>query len=614
VLSWAAGAAEPPTFAHDIAPLIYQYCAPCHRAGEAGPFPLLSYEDVKGHARDIAAATNSRAMPPWLPEHGYGEFAGERRLSDAEIRTIEDWVSAGAPEGPASELPPPPHFTEGWQLGPPDLVLEASGPYTLPASGPDQYWNFIFTPNVKATRWVRAIEIRPGGRHLIHHCNLLVDRTGSARLQEPAPGQGFPGMDLNIMRSPFDPDGHLLFWKPGSVPHVEADGFAWRLDPGNELVLNTHMKPMGTPMEVRPSIGLYFTGRPQTHFPLLVQLEHDNALDIPPGDRDFVVADDFRLPMDVDVLAVYPHAHYLGKRIEGYATLPDGSRRWLIRIPDWNPDWQAVYYYREPVFLPAGSVVSMRYHYDNSAANPRNPNHPPRRVRAGNQSTDEMGHLWLQVLPRGSGDRRRELQEAVMRHRLEKDPNDFAAHLNLGAVMLSRLNAQGAVSMLEAAVRLQPQGPEAHNMLGLALERLGRSAEAVAQYQLALRLRPDYDSARFNLANALVKAGRAEEAIGDLRRLLAATPDDPLMRDRLAGALAARARQLTTAAQWKEAEECYREAADLAPGDGDLHNRYGEVLMWLGRFHEAAAQFEQALAIDAGNGEARRNLDLVRGR
>ncbi len=174
-----------------------------------------------------------------------------------------------------------------------------------------------------------------------------------------------------------------------------------------------------------PSVGLYFTDKPPTRFPVLVQLEHDGALNIPAGDRDFIVTDDFRMPVDVDVLAVYPHAHYLGKLLEGYATLPDGTRKWLIRIPDWDLNWQAVYRYREPVFLPKGSVVSMRYHYDNSAANPRNPNHPPKRVRAGNQATDEMGHLWLQVLPRGAADHRRTIQEAIMRHRLEKYPERF---------------------------------------------------------------------------------------------------------------------------------------------------------------------------------------------
>ncbi|HUA22268.1 MAG TPA: tetratricopeptide repeat protein [Bryobacteraceae bacterium] len=527
-------AAEPPTFAHDIAPIIYQKCAPCHHPGDAAPFPLLSYPDVKKRAAQIAAITRNGYMPPWLPEHGYGDFADDRSLSAAQIETISAWVRAGTPEGPTTGIPVPPSFPSEWQLGRPDLVLEAKTPVDLPASGPDLYWNVIFTPNVTARHWVRAIEIRPGIPRAVHHANLLIDRTGSARLQEIAPGKGFPGMDLEIGRSPFDPDGNFLFWKPGSAPHIEPDGFAWRLDPGNDLVLNLHLQPTGKPEHVRPSLGLYFTDKPQTKFPILLQLEDDQDLDIPAGASDFRIADDFQLPMDVDILAVYPHAHYLGKLLEAYATLPDGSTKWLIRIPNWDTNWQAVYYYREPVFLPKDSVIHMRYRYDNSAANVHNPNSPPKRVRGGNRATDEMGHLWLEVLPRGPGDRRRELQEALLRHRVAKNPNDAEAHMNLGAIMLSRLDPQGAVSQLRAAERIDPRRPEVHNMLGLAWATLHRNDEAITEFELALRARPDYSSARFNLATSLAKTGKIDEAIQNLRRILAANPDDAYAKQRLA--------------------------------------------------------------------------------
>ncbi len=532
-LAISSRASASPDFAHDIAPIIYEKCSPCHHPGDAAPFSLLTYEDIKKRAAQIAAATKSGYMPPWLPEPGYGDFQDDRRLTPEQLKIIQDWVHAGAPDGPTPHTPSP-TFPASWQLGQPDLILDAASAFKLPATGRDIYWNFIFTPNVATRKWVRAIEIRPGRPRVVHHANLLVDRTGSARLQETAPGKGFPGMDLQITRSPFDPDGHFLFWKPGSTPHVEPDGFAWRLDPGNQLVLNMHLQPSGKREEVRPSIGLYFTDRPQTKFPLLLQLENDQALDIPAGVTDFPIADDFKLPLDADVLAVYPHAHYLGKLLEAWATLPDGSRKWLIRIPNWDQNWQAVFYYREPVFLPRDSVIHMRYHYDNSAANVRNPNHPPKRVRAGNQATDEMGHLWLQILPRGAGDHRRELEEAVMRHRLEKNPNDFAAHMNLGAILLSRLDPQAAVSELRIAARLEPNRPEVHNMLGLGLATLKRNADAIPQFELALKARPDYSSARFNLATAQAKLGKIDDAIQNLRRILADNPEDPYAKKRLA--------------------------------------------------------------------------------
>jgi mono/diheme cytochrome c family protein len=333
-----------PTYNRDIAPIFYRSCSSCHRPGESAPFSLLTYDDAKQYATAIAAAVRARSMPPWLPEKGYGDFANESRLTDGEIRLIVEWVKNGAPQGFASEAPPPPHFTEGWQLGPPDMILDATRAYSVPASGPDVFWNFVFSPSVTTRHYVRAIEVRPGIPHGVHHANVLVDRARSARRQETEPGAGFPGMDLSVQHSVFDFDSHFLFWKPGSVPWVEPDGLAWELDPGTDLILNAHIMTMGMPMQVKPSIGLYFTEKPPDRFPLLIELERDSLLDIPAGVRDFAVADDFRLPLDVDVLAIYPHAHYLGHRLEAYATLPDGQREWLIKISQWDPNWQAVYH------------------------------------------------------------------------------------------------------------------------------------------------------------------------------------------------------------------------------------------------------------------------------
>jgi tetratricopeptide (TPR) repeat protein len=583
LLAVASGlVAAPPDFAHDVAPIIYKNCSACHRPGEAGPFSLLTYEDVKKHARLIADVTRRRYMPPWAPQAGFGDFEGERRLTEAEIRVLADWANAGAPEGNRAETPAPPPFTEGWQLGPPDAILEAQQAYTLAAEGPDVYWNFIFPTSLGVTRYVRAIEIRPGDKRLVHHANLYVDRAHSSRRQEIDEGAGFAGMDVVIDRTASEPDdGHFLFWKPGGTPYVEPDGFAWRVDPGNDLVLNAHLQPTGKAEQVRPSIGLYFTDKPPEKFPMLVQLEHDGVLDIPAGNRDFVVADDFRLPMDVDLLAVYPHAHYLGHVLEGYATLPTGERKWLIRIADWNPNWQDAYHYKKPVFLPKGTVVSMRYHYDNSAANVRNPNRPPRRVASGNQATEEMGHLWLQVLPRqlsvplggmsiDKSDHRIALEEAVALHRLEKYPDDFDAHFQLGAIRLARLDPAGGMAMLQAALRLQPEHAEAHNMLGSALVALGRNTEAIEQFRAAIRARADYTNARYNLARALVRAGKYDEAV-----------------DR------------------------YEEVSKEFPRDVQVRDEWGELCLRQRLYAEALEQFDAALAIDPADKVAQKDREAV---
>jgi thioredoxin-like negative regulator of GroEL/cytochrome c553 len=569
-----------PTFAHDVAPIIYQHCASCHHSTQTGAisycgnnaFSLLSYNDVKRSAHEIARATRSREMPPWLPEHGYGDFLDEYRLSEAEIRTLSEWARDGAPEGPASEIPPAPKFTTGWQLGKPDLILQAARPLSIPAYGPDVFWNFIFSPDLKTTRYVRAIEVRPGSDlSLIHHANLVVDPARSARRQEKEPGAGFPGMDISLEHSPFDIPSHFLFWKPGSAPWVEPDGFSWALHPGTDLVLNAHFMPLGRPEQALPSIGLYFTDKPPDRFPMVIELENDDALDIPAGDADFAVGDDFRLPRDIDVLAIYPHAHYLGHVIEGYATLPDGHRRWLIRIPNWDPNWQAVYHYRRPVFLPKGTVISMRYHYDNSSANPRNPNSPPRRVLGGNQSTDEMAHLWLQVLPRGNdSDARVEIESALLEHRVEKYRDDFDARVSLGALELARFDPAGAVAALEQAVRLEPKQEEARRFLGMALEGVGRSPEAMEEFRIAVKLDPGDAQARYDLARSLVRAEKFDEAMQDFTRVAAADPKNANLRD-----------------------------------------DFGELLLQQGQIAEALKQFEAALALDPSQKAALRDRDAA---
>src|SRR5579863_6046841 len=495
------------TFNRGIAPIVFHACANCHRPGESAPFSLLTYADVKKHARQIAEVTRTRNMPPWLPSPQKLKFADEMRLPDAEIALIQKWVDDGAVEGAAPDLPPQPKFVEGWRLGKPDLILTAEKPLVLPPQGTDTYWNFIFPVPIQETRWVKAVEIRPGDKRYVHHANILVDREGASRQREAEPGAGFGGMEIRIESQVFDPDSHLLFWKPGTIPYVEPEGMALRLDKGTDLVLNTHLQPSGKSEVIQPSIGLYFTPHAATKVPMLLQLENDVKLDIPPGEKNFLVTDDFTLPVDVDLMAIYPHAHYLGKDIQAFATLPDGTRKTLIHIPHWNLNWQAVYRYENPVRLPKGTTVSLRYTYDNSDENPMNPNHPPARVMGGNRSSDEMCHLWLQVLPvnfdPAQGDPRMALQEALARHNLEKNPGDFEAHYNLAAMLQAKSDLEGAVREYAAAVQLNSKDATANNALGAALVSAGRPQQAAEYLQAAVTARPEYFDAHYNLGLAL---------------------------------------------------------------------------------------------------------------
>lgn len=536
------GTPPPITFNRDIAPILFRTCARCHRPGEAGPFSLLTYADAKSHARQIAAVTKERFMPPWLPEQGKLKFADELRLSDNEIARIQAWVEQGGAEGNPSDLPPVPKFVEGWQLGKPDVILKATKAYALPASGSDNYWNFVFRAPVDRSRWLKAMEIRPGDKRLVHHANVLVDRQQNGRSQEQEPGAGFGGMELTIESEVFDPDSHFLFWKPGSSPYVEPDGMALRLDKDTDLILNTHLQPSGKPETIQPTLGLYFTDKPAIMHPILLQLENDRMLDIPAGNKHFVVTDEFTLPVDVDLLAIYPHAHYLGKDLQALAKFPDGRSESLIHIPDWNLNWQAVYRYAQPVKLPKGTAISMNFSYDNSDGNVRNPNDPPQRVRAGNRAVDEMAHLWLQVLPENSAteksDPRILIIEAMARHNLRKNTEDFEAHYNLAALLMARGEISEALAHFTEANRIRPNQATVNNAFGAALLAAGRTEESVPHLTAALNARPDYFDARYNLGNALASLGDFRGALAQFQAAVRINPEDANAEANLGSAFA----------------------------------------------------------------------------
>jgi Flp pilus assembly protein TadD len=599
------------TFYTDIAPIVYRQCAPCHRPGESDPFSLLTYADAKRHASQIADVTKRRYMPPWLPTQTHGEFVEQRWLSDEEIRLIQRWVEQGAVAGSPAEAPPEPKSAAAWKLGPPDMVLHVKRPFRLTADSAEVFWNFVVPVPLTRERWVRAVDIRPGNPRVIHHASLIVDRSGSARRREKSPGSGFPGMDLTAEETTFDPDGTFLAWKPGNVPAAEPEGMSWRATPGMDLIFNVHMKPTGKAEIVDPEIGLYFTDRPRTQFPMLVELERDGSIDIPANDKDYVVADDFRVPLDVKVLAVYPHAHYLGKLLEGYATLPDGTRKELIRIPDWDLNWQGVYHFKDPVSLPAGSVISMRFHYDNSAGNVRNPNSPPKRVKGGSAANDEMGNLWLQVLPAEPGDHRAELEEALMRQRLEHEPADFTAHFNLGDLLLSRGEASGAVPEFEAAAHAQPGNVLAAAELGIALASASRASEAAEQFRKALELDPSFTDARFDLASVEAQSSEWEHAASDFKRVIVERPDDKNARQHLGEVLFLWGDQLEASGNHADAAKRYTESLAYRPNDADLLMSLGVALARAGQTVQARAEFETVLRIKPDFQPARQALAAI---
>jgi tetratricopeptide (TPR) repeat protein len=580
VASWPSVLNAQPrvTFTKDIAPILWSRCASCHRPGEIGPFSLITYDDARRHATLIADVTARRIMPPWKPVAGKGDFQSVRRLTDPELELLQRWIEDGAPQGDPSALPPVPNWGDGWQLGQPDLVVRMPEQYLVPADGTDLFRTFVMPIPVAAARYVRAIEFHPGNARVVHHANLGVDRTRSSRqLDARDPEPGYAG---SMERDARYPEGQLLGWTPGQAAHPVPEGTQWRLEPGSDLVVQLHLQPTGRAERVGVSVGFFFTADLPVRTPTGLRLGSE-TIDIPAGVADYVVADRYRLPVDVEVLAVQPHAHNLARTMEAQAELPDGTTRWLIAIDDWDFRWQDVYRYAAPIVLPKGTTLSMRYTYDNSAGNPRNPHHPPARVVWGQNTSDEMGDLWIQVIPRAAADE--PILTADFRRKASEE--DLAAYTKM---------MQG-----------DPQNPLRHDAVATLYLDAGRYDEAIAEFRQSLQLNPDSAPTQYNLGFALSARGRREEAIAAFQAALRIDPDYAQAHNNL-GAL------LQIGGQQDAALEHYRRAAALRPDNVESHTNLGQLLSIRGRPAEAAAQFAEALALRSDNIQALAGLAWIR--
>jgi len=408
------------TFSEHVAPIVFNQCGACHRPGEAAPFSLLSYEDVRKRGKLIANVTQRRYMPPWFGDSEMGTFRDDRRLTDAQIRTIQAWVDAGMPEGDPRKLPPLPKFTPGWQLGQPDLIVRMDAPFEIPADGPDVFRNFAIKLNLKQDQWVRAIEFRSSA-NASHHALFFSDQTGQAvKLDDEDPRPGFTGMrflgaNTNNAATLLRGRGaggrglgvlsqsSLGGWAVGGVPRALPEGLSRPLPKESDLVLQMHFHPTGKPEREQATIGFYFADGPPKRTLTALQMPPLfgalSGIDIPAGDKTFSINDSFVLPTDMDVISAGGHAHYLAKTMRMTASLPDGSKRDLFRISDCKFNWQERYFFRQPIRLPKGTRLDVAISYDNSRDNSSNPTDPPRRVTFGEQSTDEMGSMTIEMVP-----------------------------------------------------------------------------------------------------------------------------------------------------------------------------------------------------------------------
>jgi Flp pilus assembly protein TadD len=537
----ATGRQGPLTYYQDVAPIIASHCAACHRPEEAAPFPLLTFDQVHKRARQIAEVTARRYMPPWPPEPGYGDFVDERRLTSNELAVIQRWVAEGAAEGSPSGSTALPEERAGWKMGAPDLVVTMPYAYQLAADGKDVYRNFVFPIPVDSRRFVQAVEFRPGNPKVVHHAFIDVDETRQSRhLAEKQSPPGFDGMELPD--TAVMPAGQFLGWQPGKSAYKVPEGLAWILNPRTDLVLQMHLHPSGKPETVQSSIGFYFTDQTPTNFPYRLRLLH-YELDIPPGDPAYTIEQSYVLPVPVSLLRVNPHAHYLGKDLQGYAELPNGERKWLLWIKDWDFNWQGDYQYGHPIELPKGTRLCMRFSYDNSTNNVRNPHQPPQRVRHGINSTDEMAALGFQALAHNPKDREllgRDYQKylaqvlvSYFQFRLRSDPNDATAHVRLASFLYFQGNAGAALDHATEAVRLQPTDDQAHYQLGSLYLVANRLEEASAEFQAVTRLNPQDYQAYGNLGLIALKKQQWVEARRYLETTLQLNPGDAVARRNL---------------------------------------------------------------------------------
>jgi len=546
------------TFNRDVAPILFANCASCHHPGDAAPFNLLTYEDAKRRSNQIADVTRRRFMPPWLPEPGHGEFAGARRLSDQEIETLQKWAKAGAPPGAAADLPPAPKFVDGWQLGTPDLVLD-SPPYALSADGGDQFRNFVIPLDLKEPKWVESIELRPTNPRATHHARLGVDRSlESVRRDAEDKLPGYEGMAWGQ-----DPEGELVTWVPGMVAHRGVPGAAWRIYPKTCLVLHTHMQPTGKEEEVQFHVGIHFAHEPPKLKPVMMRIG-SRDIDIPAGAARYVATDAYILPVDLDVHSIFPHAHSICREARVLAELPDGSKKSLVWIKNFDEKWHDNYRFVGPMRLPRGTKLRSGFRYDNTDENVRNRHHPPTRVVYGSNVADEMADVYLQVTT--------------------VHPDERAAFIE----NLDQYDMRSQITGFHKTLEMYPQDPWSREGLAACNIALGKPAEAVRLLEERLKLGTDPTHAIVSLGMACLAAGdssRAEKLERDV------VTKDPAYSDAWLGL----GRALEAENKVDDAGQAFGKAAELAPALTDAHLNLADILARQGKLPEAVAACEQAI-------------------
>jgi Copper type II ascorbate-dependent monooxygenase, C-terminal domain len=414
-------ASAAPTFTKDVAPIFHRRCVQCHRPNDIAPMSLLDYKSARPWAKAIRESVLSRKMPPWFADPHYGSFANDARLSTQEIETIQAWVDAGAVEGSPRDLPPAPVFVEGWKQGKPDIVIDIGEDFVV-KPGADDYEHFVVPTNFREGVWVRAAEIRPGNRNVVHHVHVTIVRdeneAGSTSIESMTALNQYLIHDGKLTRIRQDapvldnacaanaPDlpyihgfqeGGLAAFLPGRPPDVFPEGSAKWVPPGAKLEFTIHYARIeGQPQTDRTRVGLYLAPGPPEK--VLRRMDLRNFFfRLPPGDSNHEVKRCYTFEKDKMLISITPHMHYRGKDAQYEIVRPDGRREILLSVPHYNFGWQLVYRFQDPIRVEKGSQLIVTAHYDNSPNNRANPD-PTETIRWGDKSEEEMMTSWIEYI------------------------------------------------------------------------------------------------------------------------------------------------------------------------------------------------------------------------
>jgi hypothetical protein len=381
----------PPTFTKDVAPILQKNCQTCHRPGEGGPFPLITYADARLMATSIKRVVSQKTMPPWFADPSYGHFANDRSLPENDIRTLVAWVNAGAPEGDPKDLPPPVDWLEGWGIPKPDVIFQLPRPFQIPASGMVEYQYVIIPTGFTEDKWVQMAEARPTNRPMVHHIIAYIREPGSSYFKDQKPGVFFeapPSRSDEKADTSALPSDFLVGYAPGQPAEILKPGQAKLVKAGSDIVLEVHYMPNGTATTDQTKVGLVFAKTPPKQRVLTLSAVN-GTFKIPPGDPNYRVDASFEVATEVTLDSLHPHMHTRGKDFEYRVVFPNGETQTLLRVPHYNWRWQLWYNLTQPIVLPKGTRIECTAHFDNSAANPENPD-PTRTVIWGQMSWDEM--------------------------------------------------------------------------------------------------------------------------------------------------------------------------------------------------------------------------------